>query len=170
MRQNGRSIGRWSLVLWLLLCWFLALAVSGSSPVTATNSGSSVNSISEKVKSLQDNFAKLERLWREQKIAYSEALRLNGLLSNELLALRVELGEVMNSLRNSIQSSEESLQEVTRLTVFFGQLEAASRRLSRSFQTYRTEAERQIHQRNTEIWIYRVIIIFWTVFTVIKNL
>ena len=137
MRRNGRSIGRWSFALWLLLCFFLALVVSGSLPANETSSRISVSSISEKVKSLQGNLQRLERLWKEQKVSLLRAEQIARELS-------LELAEVRNSLESSLTSLGLSQQEVKRLMSLLAQSEETLRRLSESFQEYRTVAERQI--------------------------
>ena len=144
-----------------LLCCFLAVGFTVY-PQSA-NYVTPLPSISEKVLSLKTNFATLERLWQEQKIAFSEAVR----ISNELKA---ELTAAQNSLADSLTSLDLSVQEVQRLTILLEQSAETLTRLQAAFDDYQETARRQIRNRNIEIWIYRVIIAILTVYTVTKNL
>lgn len=133
MRQSDRSTGRWFWLLWLALCLFLALAVSGRA--NGLSSEDSSTGIAAKVSSLKSNLELLETLWKEQKIAYGEALR----LSREL---RTALNEARLSLASSRAYLSLSRLEVARLTRLLQQSEETLSRLSASFEAHRREARR----------------------------
>lgn len=137
-------------VLFLLLFSLLPVSfIPGQELPTETSPQSLLNvtNIVSKAQSLQDNLLLLKRLWSEQKIAYGEALRTSELLRVELSQLKIELSEAQILLGNSITSSEESAQEVQRLTMFFKQLELEFEKLSTAFETYRTKMEKVVRNR-----------------------
>jgi len=160
MRQNGRSIGRWSLVLWLLLCWFLALAVSGSSPVTATNSGMSQLNLKLRLLKLEVKLQILETAWAERTISWKKAKQLSAELQHELNELKL-------SLANSQTSLMSSQEEVARSETLSLTLQTRLDNLLMTFDEYQKESERQIRRQAIELWIDRAGLVVLTVLLII---
>ncbi len=149
MRNADRSIGRWSFALWLLLCFFLALAVSGNLSANETSSVTLQNSISSKVNSLRANLQRLGEVVKDLKLESEKAL-----LKQQSLEIRLET----------------SLQDSTKLTSLLEQSEETSTGLSQDFDNYRLAVKPQIRRLNIERWIYRGVIVavaafeFWRAF------
>jgi len=125
MQRRDRSTGRWSLALWLLLCWFLVLAVSGQATAQETPQPLRTSEISN---SLKTNFQKLVTLVKEQKRELSIALEKQEILETAL---------------------ETSLLDLQKLTKLLRRSEETSIGLSQTFSAYKTMAEHQI--RNARI-------------------
>lgn len=152
MRKN--VAGSICLLLWVFLS-FLLVALA---PVLGAQDASSGPTISERLTNLKLNSKRLETLWREQKIAYSEAVKLSQLLE-------IELEEVRKLLVSSEQHLENSQQELTRSMTLFTQSQSTLQQLQTSFQEYQQSTTRQIRNRTiamvAEAFIFGLVLILF---------
>ena len=150
--RNGRSVGRFLLLF--SLCWCLSLLLPFLPALSSqeTSSPSSPMTLIERLANLKENSKKLEQLWAEQKIRYSEAVKLSQ-------QLQIELEEVRKLLTNSQESLGISQLELTRLTSLFTQSQSTLNSLQVSFREYRASVPEQIRRLEIERWIYRGVIV-----------
>lgn len=143
MRNTGRSIGRWSLALWLLLCLFLALAVSGELSANETTPENSQTSIFSHYNSLKENAKKL----------------------SDLLQKREEkLDGALNLLANSRESLASSILDNQKLTISLEQSDATLTESVENFGEYQSSTSAQIRRLNIERWIYRGVLALIAIF------
>ncbi len=152
-RGNGRLAGHFSPLFLLWCCLSLLLFPLPGLFAQETPLPNSPMSISERLINLKENSKKLEQLWAERKIAYSEAVRLSSLLE-------IELDEVRKLLATSREFLAISQLELTRSIDLFTRSQSTLNSLRESFREYQASAAEQIRRLEIERWIYRGVIVF----------